>query len=309
MGTLADVAARHFRTGAMRQFAGRFATYAGASPYAVSGAYALVPWVEHAYGVHHVRGGMGALVAALERALRRLGVTVHTGMRVGWRPCGSGFAVGRGRDGQWFDTVVVNADPTAGRWAPLTLSGYVMLLDVPERLALPHHTVVFSRDYAAEFAALFAGRVPDDATVYVCHPVATDPGMAPAGRSGVYVMMNLPPLARAPESWEIVAPRVRTACLARLDAVAPGAASRARVVGERTPLDLARLGAPAGAIYGFLPHGLLGPFRRPRMRGTPRGLFWAGGGTHPGGGVPLVMLSGRFAARMALEHVGVREAA
>jgi phytoene dehydrogenase-like protein len=45
------------------------------------------------------------------------------------------------------------------------------------------------------------------------------------------------------------------------------------------------------------------------MRGTPRGIFWAGGGTHPGGGVPLVMLSGRFAAAMALEHVGAREAA
>ena len=48
---------------------------------------------------------------------------------------------------------------------------------------------------------------------------------------------------------------------------------------------------------------LLLAFRRPRIRGGTPGLFFAGGGTHPGGGVPLVMLSGRFAAEMASEHL------
>jgi 1-hydroxycarotenoid 3,4-desaturase len=76
-----------------------------------------------------------------------------------------------------------------------------------------------------------------------------------------------------------------------------------RVVGQRTPVDLAALGAPGGSIYGFLPHGKFGPFRRPRIRGGTPGLFFAGGGTHPGGGVPLVMLSGRFAAEMASAHL------
>ena len=69
------------------------------------------------------------------------------------------------------------------------------------------------------------------------------------------------------------------------------------------PVDLAAQGAPGGSIYGFLPHGKFGPFRRPRIRGESPGLFYAGGGTHPGGGVPLVMLSGRFAAEMASEHL------
>ena len=68
-------------------------------------------------------------------------------------------------------------------------------------------------------------------------------------------------------------------------------------------MDLAAQGAPGGSIYGFLPHGKFGPFRRPRIRGGTPGLFFAGGGTHPGGGVPLVMLSGRFAAELASQHL------
>jgi phytoene dehydrogenase-like protein len=85
----------------------------------------------------------------------------------------------------------------------------------------------------------------------------------------------------------------------------PGVAREAVVLGERTPADFAREGAPRGSLYGFLPRGRFGPFRRPRMRGAAPGLFYAGGGTHPGGGVPMVLRSGRFAADMALAHVGL----
>jgi phytoene dehydrogenase-like protein len=102
---------------------------------------------------------------------------------------------------------------------------------------------------------------------------------------------------------------LRQRALARLERHAPGLAARRDVVGEQTPADFARLGAPRGSIYGFLPHGRLASLRRPRMRGTTPGIFFAGGGTHPGGGVPLVMLSGRWAAAMALEHLGLEAAA
>jgi phytoene dehydrogenase-like protein len=83
----------------------------------------------------------------------------------------------------------------------------------------------------------------------------------------------------------------------------PELKGRTRVIGQRTPVDLAAQGAPGGSIYGFLPHGRFGPFRRPRIKGRTPGLFFAGGGTHPGGGVPLVMLSGRFAAELAAAHL------
>lgn len=309
MGSLQELGQRHFRTDHLRQFVGRFATYAGASPWEASAAFALIPWLEHAEGVHHVEGGIGALARALGTAIERAGARIHLNTRADWRRTPDGWRVTANGDEQHFDALVVNADPLASlkrEDEQLALSGYVLLLEVDERLALPHHNVVFSRDYAAEFRALFSGEVPDDATVYVCHPAATDPTMARDGKSGLFVMANAAPIdvrtfdaARQQAQHQ----QLRAQCLAKLDALSPGLAARARVVGERTPLDLQRLGAPGGSIYGFLPHGKFGPFQRPRIRGAVPGLFFAGGGTHPGGGVPLVMLSGKFAAELALDYL------
>ena len=305
MGTLAQLAARHFRSAQLRQFVGRFATYAGASPYAASEVFATIAHLERAAGVHHVAGGIGALATALAAALGRLGVDLRLGQRVAWTARDGGFVVGDGL----FDAVVVNADPlaSAARDAgPLALSGYVLLARVSERLELPHHLVLFSRDYPAEFRQLFAGEPADDPTLYVCHPAASDPTMAPDGVSGLYLMTNAPPLApgRGGDVDDL-----RRRLLARLERHAPGLAGRLDILAEQTPADLARLGAPRGSIYGFLPHGRLASLRRPRMRGATPGVFFAGGGTHPGGGVPLVMLSGRWAAAMALQHLGLEAAA
>lgn len=308
MGTLAGLAARRFRGAALRQFVGRFATYVGAAPEQVSAAFALIPHLEQAQGVHHVTGGMGALVDALVAALRRCEVTIHTGAPAHWTARGERFVAGPAGGEIDADVVIVNADPLGpGTAGPLALSGYVLLLDVARRLPLPHHTVQFSADYAREFRQLLAGEAPDDPTVYVCHAAATDPSMATAGRSGLFVMANAAPLSPGASTWAH-GDVMRARCLARLARLVPGVERDATVLGERTPADFAREGAPRGSIYGFLPRGRFGPFRRPPMRGMPPGLFFAGGGTHPGGGVPMVMLSGRWAAGMALVHTGLRRA-
>jgi len=303
--TLHALAARHFRDARLRQFVGRFATYAGASPYLASAAFALIPHLERVEGVHHVEGGMGALVAALETAVRRLGVEVRLGTRGSWSRTGGRWRVGPAGDEAPVDAVVINADPLAGSpapGAPLAMSGYVLLLEAPVRSRLRHHTVLFSSDGRREFEEIFSGRVPSDPTVYVCHPAATDGGLAAPGTSGLFVMANVPPTGEAflPE-----AERLRERCIAAVEALDPSLRGRLRVLGERTPVDFQRQGAPGGSLYGFLPHGRLGPFRRPRAHAAP-GLVYAGGGTHPGGGVPLVMLSGRFAAMQVSAELEAR---
>ena len=313
LASLDGLARTHFKTEHMHQFVGRFATYAGASPYEASAAYALIPHIERAYGVHHARGGIGALVEALGAAVRRAGAQVRLDTRARYERNARGYRVGPRGGEEHFDTVVVNADPldTLGRGGePLSLSGAVLLLEVDGRPALPHHTVLFSRDYRREFDELFSGQLAQDPTVYFCNPSATDPTVAPEDKTGLFVMVNAPALPREPgaaeraaAAWELQAERVKAQMFDKLLAHFPELRGRMRVVGQRTPVDLAALGAPGGSIYGFLPHGKLGPFRRPRIRGGTPGLFFAGGGTHPGGGVPLVMLSGRFAAEMASAHL------
>ncbi|MBU8898771.1 phytoene desaturase [Corallococcus sp. M34] len=311
--TLHDLAVKHFKTHHLQQFVGRFATYAGASPFEASAAFSLIPHIERAYGVHHVRGGIGALVEALGQAVHRQGVTVRLGVRATFSRDAEGYRVGPLGSAEPFDTVVVNADPlrSARRESgPLALSGFVLLLEVEGRPALPHHTVLFGGDSAREFSELFRGQLAADPTVYLCNPSATDATMAPPGRTGVFVMVNAPPLPqdfeaaeRAARAWELNAERAKGQMFDKLHQHFPELRGRMRIVGQRTPVDLAEQGAPGGSIYGFLPHGRFGPFRRPRIRGGTPGLFFAGGGTHPGGGVPLVMLSGRFAAEMALAHL------
>jgi phytoene desaturase len=306
MSTLHALAARHFRDPRMQQFVGRFATYAGASPYQASAAFALIPHLERVEGVHHVEGGVGALVAALESAVRRLGVEIRLGTRGAWRASGPGsWRVGPAGDEVPVDAVVVNADPLGASGASgvaLAMSGYVLLLEAAVRSRLLHHTVAFSRDYRREFEDIFSGRVPADPTVYVCHPAASDPGMAAPGTSGLFVMANVPPVG---EGFLPHADALRARCLAVVEALDPSLRGRLRVLGERTPVDFQRQGAPGGSLYGVVPHGRLGPFRRPRAHAAP-GLVFAGGGTHPGGGVPMVMLSGRFAAMQVTADLEAR---
>lgn len=305
LGSLASVATASFQSGLLRSFVERFGTYVGAGPLEASAIFAMLPHVERQGGVHHVEGGLGALAGALGQALTRLGVEVRTSTAVtARRLTGGGFELGEER----FDAVVMNRDPLADSvgdaadTTPLALSGYVLLVEVSRRLALPHHTIAFSPDFRAELGQLSLGRLPQELTLAVCHPVATDATMAPEGKSGLYVMVNAPPLGPGADAaaWELDGPALRERVLRRLREVVPElAGATVTVLGERTPVDLQRLGAPRGSIYGFLPRGRWGPFRRPRQQSPVPGVFFAGGGTFPGGGVPLVLRSGAWAAQLA----------
>ena len=299
LATLAQLANRHFRSEPMRNFVGRFATYARRLTVASERPRSLsFPHIERAFGVHHVEGGMAALVRALGAAITRVGVQVHLDTTAHHTRRHGRYLAGPVGHEEEFDAVVVNADPMValGRGSePLALSGYVLLVEVDRRLSLPHHTIVFSSDYRREFAELFAGQVPTDPTVYVCHPASSDQTVAPPGKSGLFVMVNAPALTGevSTAAWQQHGPRLREQVIARVkEHFAELRGATVTMLGERTPVDLQRHGAPGGSIYGFLPHGKLGPFRRPRIRGATPGLFYSGGGTHPGGGVPLVMLSG-----------------
>jgi phytoene dehydrogenase-like protein len=305
--SLEGLARRFFRSALLRKFVSRFATYAGASPARVSAAFAGVAHLERTEGVHHVEGGMGALAAALTQAVERQGVRIRLSERARWRSQGDSFLAGLPGDEQRFDALVLNADPLGALGRPrsaLALSGYVLLVSVQGRADLPHHSVLFTQDYGAEFDTLFRGALPERPTLHVCHPSATEPALASPERDGLYVMVNAPVLASGRPFAD--GPRLRRYCLERLETQWPALKRRLSVLMERTPKDFERLGAPGGSLYGHLPHGKLGALRRPRIRGPVPGLFFAGGGTHPGGGVPLATRSGVFAARLVLEHLDGR---
>ena len=157
---------------------------------------------------------------------------------------------------------------------------------------LAHHTITFPADYDAEFDDVFrARRLVRDPTIYVSASCATDDSQAPADGENWFVLVNAP-AGRARD-----ARRTRTSSgSCPRSAWASGSSSGAR----RTPADLEReTGAVGGAIYGAAPHGRLGTLRRPGpVVGGVRGLYRVGGTAHPGGGLPLVALSGRVVAEL-----------
>lgn len=140
--------------------------------------------------------------------------------------------------------------------------------------------------------------------MYVAITARADPDHAPPGHENWFVLVNAP--ATGPGfDWERGKAAYRDRVLTTLARF--GLDVRDRIVTEEvfTPADLARqTGSWRGALYGASPDNALAAFRRPSVR-DPKvaGLYYAGGSAHPGGGVPMVALSGRLAAKLILEDL------
>jgi phytoene dehydrogenase-like protein len=188
------------------------------------------------------------------------------------------------------------------RAATPSLSAFVLLLALDGRTPeLPHHTVVFPTDYAAEFDAIF-GRQPqpvDDPTIYISAP--DDPALTPSeDTEGWFVLVNAPrhDPARgvdwdAPGLAEGYADRVLAVMATR--GIDVRDRIRWRVI--RTPADLEReTRAPGGSIYGTSSNGARAAFLRATNASPVPGLYLVGGSAHPGGGLPLVGMSAEIVA-------------
>ncbi|MCA9960367.1 MAG: phytoene desaturase, partial [Anaerolineales bacterium] len=297
---------------------GRFATYVGASPYLAPATLNVIAHVELNGGVWYPQGGIYQIAAALEKLARELGVEIVTDMGVRRILTRMGQVVGVAlADGTTVPTnlVLSNLDVTTTYRhllpghpyrPPLepSCSGFIMLLGVrAETPQLAHHNIFFSRNYRAEFDAIFRqGVPPDDPTIYAAITSKTDPNHAPPGHENWFVLVNAPPLGDGYD-WQTKGSAYRDLVLARL--AEHGVDIRERIVAEHvwTPQDLQQhSGAWRGALYGQSSNSKLAAFLRPHNRAKDvRGLYFAGGTTHPGGGVPMVTLSGKVAAEMILE--------
>ncbi|MBA3868450.1 MAG: phytoene desaturase [Anaerolineae bacterium] len=300
----------------MRQLLGRFATYVGASPYRAPATLNVIAHVELNEGVWYPRGGIYSIARALERLAGELGVQIRTNCGVQQiiveNDCAAGVILS---DGSRIDADVVLANvdvatvyekllPASKQLHKLTAqesscSGFILLLGIEgQHPQLAHHNIFFSNDYPREFKSIFEDGVPpDDPTVYVSITSKTDAADAPQGCENWFVLVNAPPLG-SHYDWTTQAPVYRDRVLDVL--TRHGLDIRQKIRAERilTPLDLQRLtGARRGALYGWSSNPRISAFRRPHNRAVDiQGLYFAGGTTHPGGGVPMVMLSGKVAA-------------
>lgn len=317
--TLDGLARRFFTDPRLRQYVGRYATYAGSSPYRAPAALGCVPAIEHGEGGWYVPGGLPRIAGALALMLEKAGVEVVLGAEVdqvladGDRVKGVRLASG---ERERADVVVANTDAAAlyGRLLPdrrrlrriaglgTSSSAFLLLAGVEGRTeGLAHHSIVFSGDYEREFGDIFLRRrPPEDPTVYIGRSVVDDPSQAPPGTENWVMLVNVP--ARDPGRWPMSPEAYRDLVLERLASRGHDLSGRLRFVDLFTPADLRdRYGAWGGSIYGGAYSSRLAPFRRPGNRGPRHGLYLVGGSAHPGGGLPLVAMGARIVASLVRE--------
>ena len=298
----------------------RFATYNGSSPYRIPAAFNIIAYVEAKFGGWYVKGGLYEIAKALERICREQGVDFRLHREVGDidRSAGRWLIEERspaaGREPESFDTVVCNQDVLSHSAASaamrrrleksdLAISGFILYLGIARQYPqLAHHNIFFSDDYPAEFRQIFDDRQPaDEPTIYVAVHSKADPDRAPPGGENWFVLVNAPALTSDGRvDWPALAAGYGDRIIQRLETRFgfEGLRAAIRVRRHFTPLDFqTRYLAHAGSLYGFASHGVRAAFQRPGLQppGKPN-FYYVGGSTHPGGGLPLVCLSGQMVA-------------
>ncbi len=164
------------------------------------------------------------------------------------------------------------------------------------------HTVVFPAEYAQEFADIFErDRPPQDPTVYLCSQALSHGRQGWEDADPIFVMANAPCEPATGRRDPALFEALERAVLARLrahDLMGP----EDELIWSRTPSDLAaEFPGSRGSIYGAASNSQFAAFRRPpnRVARLP-GLYLASGSAHPGGGVPMCLISGRTAPEEAL---------
>jgi phytoene desaturase len=310
MRTLHKAALDTFRDPRLQQWAGRYATYSGSSPFRAPATLACIPAIEQRYGAWYITGGLGRLRDALVRACESFGVGFHASTEVsevtnvGGRVTGVRTAEGNNHAAS---VVIANVDaehlyrdllpqPSSLRRlkkATPSGSGYVVMAGVKGATPnVAHHSIWFSPSYTEEYADLDAGRPARKPTVYACVSSASDSSQALDGCENWFLLANAPADGGSMDGYADV-------MLDRLAACGTDLRGRLLFTETMSPADIAsRYRAGHGSIYGTSSNGKRAAFARPANRGPVKGLYLVGGTSHPGGGLPLVAMSARIVADM-----------
>ena len=304
-----------------RNFRHRFAfsfhpLFLGGSPFRTPAVYQMIPYLEKTEGVWYSLGGMYSLVEALAAVFQSLGGEILTNQEVvqilveNHRACGVETSEGAFR----ADAVVSNVDlqHTYGtllapehrrKWTDRRLrrvhygmSAFLLYLGVRKKYPqLLHHTLILSERYRGLVKDIFDRHIlPDDFSMYLHVPSRTEAAMAPPGCESMYVLVPVTNLSGSVD-WEVKAEPFAQKVLDFLehDFGLEGLQEAIEVKEIFSPLDFARQrNSCNGAPWGLEPIFTQTAIFRPQNRSADlKGLYLVGTSTHPGAGVPGVMLT------------------
>lgn len=297
----------------------------GGNPMNTSSIYALIHHLEKSGGVWFAKGGTGSLVNGMVRLFERLGGTLILGDAVrtidhaGNRVTGVVTASGRKLEADMIASngdlvhsygLVTGSSYAAGRVRALKrkrFSPSLFVVHLGLKGAFPdiaHHSILFSDRYGPLLDDIYRnGRLAEDPSLYLHHPSATDPDMAPPGKSAFYALAPVPHLGKAQVDWEAEGPRYRQVVLDRVrDMLIPDLYERLDTCFHYTPQDFSDdLGAHLGSAFSLEPLLWQSAWFRAHNRDDYfANLYFVGAGTHPGAGIPGVVGSAKATASLML---------
>lgn len=328
--SLYDIMIRNFREEKLALSFTFQAKYLGMSPWECPGLFAIIPYIEHAFGIQHPIGGLSRISDTMADTARANGATIHLGKPVKQIIVRDGAARGvELENGETVDAdeVIINADfsyAAANLFAPGVLKKYspeklekkkfscstfMLYLGLDTQYDLPHHTIFFAKDYRKNVDDIFHLREPDsDVSVYVRNASVTDPTLAPEGHSAVYVLVPMPNL-RAGIDWEEKKAAFRDTVLDIMEQRGGMKNLREHIVEEKvlTPADWRdELNVYEGATFNLAHSWDQMIHLRPHNKFEEvDNCYLTGGGTHPGSGLPTIYESGRIAANLISRKYGV----
>ncbi|WP_350287598.1 1-hydroxycarotenoid 3,4-desaturase CrtD [uncultured Croceitalea sp.] len=304
----------YFKNPKLVQLFNRYATYNGSSPFKTPGIMSMIPYLEMGLGTYFPIGGMHSITTSIFQLAKDVGVVFHFDKKVVEISVENTKAKGvKLEDGTRFDAdlVVSNMDiyPTYKKLLPnqnhpkqvlqqersssALIFYWGIQKDFPE---LDLHNIIFSDDYQTEFDCLFTEKtVYQDPTVYINITSKEQPSDAPEGCENWFVMINAP--GNYGQDWDTLIQEARTNIVRKINNALE--ISIERYIQTEFVLDPMGIeestSSYRGSLYGAASNSKFAAFlRHPNFSSSIDKLYFCGGSVHPGGGIPLCLLSAKI---------------
>ena len=290
------------------QFFNRYATYNGSNPYQAAATLNVIPHYEFGFGAFFPKKGIRSIADALYQKAIHLGVIFQFSTQVSKvEKIGERYIVNGDTES---DILICNMDVASAAKGPLknfvsskrkkyepSSSALIFYWGIDREFKeLDLHNIFFSSDYMKEFENIFHNRkIDNDPTVYIHISSKCKVDDAPVGCENWFVMVNAPYVAG--QDWEKMINVARENILIKVSKRLGTDISRhIRLEHKLTPeLIQSKTGSYKGALYGSSSNDRMAAFlRQPNFSSGHKGLYFCGGSVHPGGGIPLCLLSGKI---------------
>ncbi len=291
----------------------RFATYNGSNPYKAPGVLNSIPHLEFGIGSYFPTKGMHHILKACMELAEEIGVQFHFNERVKSLQINNQKVEGITTQKGFYPAglIVSNCDVKQSyqQLIPTYKAPKKTMEQEPSSSALifywgistsfPEldvHNILFSNDYRKEFEAVFEEHTVDnDPTIYIHISSKLVPGDAPEGKENWFVMVNVP--SDQGQDWEKLRLQVRERTIQKINRILK--TDIEAMIEEEDYLDPVRISdrtnSFAGALYGASSNDRMAAFFRHPNFSKINGLYFVGGSVHPGGGIPLCLLSAKIA--------------